>query len=211
MCTGRVDLAFVLRAFSQGADGVFIAGCWPGECHYITEGNYDALGNTHIGRRLLTHLGLRPERLRLEWIAASEGARFAETTTSFVSQVKELGPLGEEGPGAGAARRGLEAANGLVPYLKLVERERWRVPVKSQAAYDQFFGSEEFQRLFDEAIADPLAAAQIMTLLAEGPLSTGRLSELLGLSASEVSRHLNRSSRQGLVRYDPDRGCYALA
>ena len=71
MCTGRVDLAFVLRALLKGADGVIIGGCWPGECHYVTEGNYDALGNMHLSKKLLQLIGLNPDRLRLEWIAAS--------------------------------------------------------------------------------------------------------------------------------------------
>ncbi len=71
MCTGRVDLSFVLRAFSNGADGVYVGGCWPGECHYVTEGNYDALFNMHLGRKLLEHIGLNPKRLRLEWTASS--------------------------------------------------------------------------------------------------------------------------------------------
>ena len=60
MCTGRVDLAFVLRAFQKGADGVIIGGCWPGECHYVTEGNYDALGNMHLCKKLLEHIGVEP-------------------------------------------------------------------------------------------------------------------------------------------------------
>jgi F420-non-reducing hydrogenase iron-sulfur subunit len=164
----------------------------------------------HIGRNLLGHIGLSAERLKLEWIAASEGVRFAESTSGFVRTVKELGPLGAEGPDVALAHRRLEAARKLVPYLKLVERERWRVPVKSQQAYDTFFGSEEFGRLFEAAVADHLAAAQLIALLADGPLSTGRLAELLGQTPSEVSRHLNQSARQGHVRYDSERGCYAL-
>ena len=94
MCTGRVDLAFVLRAFSNGADGVFIGGCWPGECHYVTEGNYDALFNMHLCKKLLAEIGVRPERLRLEWVSASEGTRYAEVMNDFGRQLKELGPLG---------------------------------------------------------------------------------------------------------------------
>ena len=70
---GRIDLAFVLRAFSNGNDGVFIGGCWLGECHYITEGNYDALSMMHLCKKLLEHIGLNPDRLRLEWLSSSEG------------------------------------------------------------------------------------------------------------------------------------------
>ena len=95
MCTGRVDLAFVIRAYQSGADGVIVGGCWPGECHYVTEGNYDALGNVHLCRKLMGLIGVRPERLRLEWIAASEGTRFAEVMSDFVESLRALGPLGQ--------------------------------------------------------------------------------------------------------------------
>ncbi len=212
MCTGRVDLAFIFRAFSNGADGVFIGGCWPGECHYITEGNYDTLGNMHLCRKLLAHIGVAPERLRLEWIAASEGSRFAEVSSDFVKTLKELGRLGgEEGAAESGLGRKLEAVKKLIPYLKLVERERLRVPVKTEDAYNEFFASDEVNRLFDELIADKLAVGQIVSLLEEGPLTTAEISEVLRLSPSEVSRTMNSSSRQGLVRFDAGRGGYTLA
>ena len=203
MCSGRVDLAFILRAFSNGADGVLIGGCWPGECHYITEGNYLALSTTHICKKLLALIGLNPERLRLEWVSASEGMRFAEIMNDFSKKLKELGPVGK---GEGIDRKGLnfklEAARDLVPYIKLVERERLRVPVKSEHAYNEFFASEEVDRLFKELIADKLEMCQIMALLRESPLSTGEVSEILGADPSEISIHLNRSARQGLIEFD---------
>lgn len=212
MCTGRVDLAFVLRALLQGADGVIIGGCWPGECHYVTEGNYDALGNMHLCRKLLPMIGLSPDRLRLEWIAASEGVRFAEVMSEFAKRLRELGPLGrEEAIDAATVKFRIRALNRLVPYLKLVEREKLRVPTKSEKAYNDFFNSDAVNTLFNELIADRLAISQILLALAEKPLSTGEISEVLGLNPSEVSRHMKSSSRQGFVRYDLEQKCYALA
>jgi F420-non-reducing hydrogenase iron-sulfur subunit len=212
MCTGRVDLAFIFRAFLNGADGVFIGGCWPGECHYVTEGNYDALGNVHFSRKLLAHLGLSPERLRIEWISAAEGSRFAERVDDFVRKLRELGPLGKaESLDESGLKLRLEAVGRLVPYLKLVERERMRVPVRSEEAYEAFYSGGEADRLFHELIEDKLAMSQIMLLLREKPLSAGDISKILGLSPSEVSRHMNASSRQGLVRYDGSRKRYAPA
>jgi coenzyme F420-reducing hydrogenase delta subunit len=173
MCTGRVDLAFVLRAFQKGADGVIIGGCWPGECHYVTEGNYDALGNMHLSKKLLRHIGLNPERLRLEWISASEGTRFAEVMSDFAGKLRELGPLGrEEELDEAVVDFRLRALTQLVPYLKLVEREKLRVPTKSEEAYNEFFNSDEVNRLFDELIVDKLAISQILLALHERPLST---------------------------------------
>ena len=212
MCTGRVDLAFVLRAYQGGADGVIIGGCWPGECHYVTEGNYDALGNMYLCRKLLQHVGLNPERMRLEWIATSEGARFAEVMSAFATRVRELGPLGrDEGLDADALKLKLDAMVRLIPYIKLVEREKLRVPTKSEEMYRAFYESDELDRLFRELIADRLAQSQILMHLKEKPLSTREISERLGLNPSDVSRHMNSSSRQGLVRYDLDQKCYALA
>ncbi len=212
MCTGRVDLAFVLRAFQQGADGVIVGGCWPGECHYVTEGNYDALGNMHMCKKLLRHIGLSPDRLRLEWIAASEGLRFAEVMSDFAGTLKDLGPLGrEEEIDEASVNFRLRALNQLVPYLKLVEREKLRVPTKSEEAYNEFYNSEEVNRLFDDLIVEKMAISQILLALEEKPLSTAEISEVVGLNSSEVSRHMNSSSRRGLVRYDIEKKCYVRA
>jgi coenzyme F420-reducing hydrogenase delta subunit len=212
MCTGRVDLAFVLRAFQKGADGVIIGGCWPGECHYVTEGNYDALANSHLCKKLLRHIGLDPERLRLEWVSAAEGSRFAEVMSDFAASLRELGPLGSEGEiEESVVDFRLRALTRLVPFLKLVEREKLRVPSRSEEAYNQFFASDEVNRLFDELIADRFAISQILLALEEKPLSTAEISEVLGLSPSEVSKYMSSSSRQGFVRFDLEEKRYALA
>jgi coenzyme F420-reducing hydrogenase delta subunit len=212
MCTGRVDLEFVLRALSKGADGVFIGGCWLGECHYVTEGNYDALFNMHFGRKLLERIGINPKRLRLEWISASEGTRYAEVMNDFGKQLKEMGPLGEsEGLDAETLKLNLLAVTKLLPYAKLVERERLRVRFDKQEKYDEYFASDEFNRLFEELIVDKLAISRIMLLLRDNPLSARDISESLGIKASEVSRHLSNSSRLGLVSFDDAEKRFALA
>jgi F420-non-reducing hydrogenase iron-sulfur subunit len=212
MCTGRVDLAFVLRAYQGGADGVIIGGCWPGECHYVTEGNYDALGNMYLCKKLMSHVGLDPGRLRLEWISAAEGARFAEIMSDFAGHLRDLGPLGQgEGIDPADLKLKLGAVDRLIPYVKLVEREKLRIPEKTEEAYRAFYESEETNQLFDDLIADRLAVSQILMLLQESPLSNREISERLGLEPSAVSRHMKDSSRQSLVRYDVDRKCYALA
>ena len=212
MCTGRVDLAFVFRAFAKGADGVIIGGCWPGECHYVTEGNYDALGNLLVGKKLMEQIGVSPERLRLEWVAASEGSRFAEVMSNFADSLRELGALGRgEDIEPETLELRLAAVNQLVPFFKLVEREKLRVPTRTEEAYRSFYASDEVNRLFADVVADKLAQSQILLLLEEKPLSVREISELLDLSPSDVSRHMNDSSRLGVVRYDLDRKCYALA
>jgi len=189
---------------------VFIGGCWPGECHYITEGNHLALSGMHLGRKLLKLIGVNSERLRLEWVSASEGSRFAEVMNDFSKKLKELGPLGKgEGIDENGLKFKLEAVTKLIPYIKLVERERLRVPFKSEEEYNKFFISDEFDRLFQELIVDKFEISQIMSLLREKLLSAGEISEILGLNPSEVSRHLNNSARQGLVRFDEGRNLIA--
>ena len=212
MCSGRVDPAFILRAFSNGMDGVFVGGCWLGECHYVTEGNNEALGVMHICKKLLKLIGVNPKRLRLEWVSASQGIRFAEVITDFIRELKDSGPLGTgEGIDTNRLKLRFDAVQSLVPYIKLVERERLRVHFETEEEYDKFFNSEEVDRLFRELIVDKLAISEILLLLRERPLSTGEISEILDLSPSEVSRYLSSSAKEGLVRFDEIQKCFVPA
>ena len=90
-CSGRVDAGMVMKAFDSGADGVFIGGCHPGDCHYVS-GNYKTRRRVLLLKRALAEAGIDPERLHLEWISASEGVKFQKTVTSFTQKIKALGP-----------------------------------------------------------------------------------------------------------------------
>lgn len=92
MCSGRVDPQFVLKAFKEGADGVMIAGCHPGECHYV-EGNIKTMRRFYLLRRLLNQWGIEEDRLQLVWASASEGTILAEAVDRMTEQVRALGPL----------------------------------------------------------------------------------------------------------------------
>jgi F420-non-reducing hydrogenase iron-sulfur subunit len=92
MCSGRLDPTFVLKAFADGADGVLISGCHPGECHYL-EQNYKALRRFLLLRRTITQLGIEPGRLKLVWASAAEGVQLAKAITTMVEEVRALGPL----------------------------------------------------------------------------------------------------------------------
>ena len=92
MCSGRIDPAFVFEAFKDGADGVLVAGCHlPSDCHYIS-GNFKAMRRINLLKRVLKDFGIEPERLRLEWISASEGDKFAAVVRTMVEDLKKLGP-----------------------------------------------------------------------------------------------------------------------
>ena len=92
MCSGRVDPAFILKAFQLGADGVVVMGCHPGDCHY-QEGNYKTARRIPFLKRLVAQFGIEPRRLRLEWVSASEGDRFAHIVNEFTEEIRTLGPL----------------------------------------------------------------------------------------------------------------------
>jgi len=91
MCSGRVEPEFVVKALSSGADGVLVLGCHIGDCHYMY-GNHRTKKRMAILERILGYLGIDPRRMRLEWVSAAEGARFAEVVTEFTEQIKSLGP-----------------------------------------------------------------------------------------------------------------------
>ncbi len=93
MCSGRVDPQFILDSFAKGADGVLIGGCHPGDCHY-QEGNYKCLRRFQMLKRVVDSLGIEKDRLRLEWISASEGDKVRIVVNDMVAKIKVLGPLG---------------------------------------------------------------------------------------------------------------------
>jgi len=92
MCSGRVDPTFIIKALAEGADGVLIAGCHPGDCHY-SEGNYRTQRRFTLLTDLLDQFGVERERVRLEWISASEGERFAQVVRELTETIRTLGPL----------------------------------------------------------------------------------------------------------------------
>ena len=98
MCSGRIEPAFILEAFRSGADGVLVAGCHPGDCHYLS-GNYKAQRRICMMKKLLEQFGLEPDRLKLDWVSASEGDRFATLIKNMTEKIKKLGPSPLRGEG----------------------------------------------------------------------------------------------------------------
>lgn len=92
MCSGRLDPTFILKAFAGGADGVLVSGCHPGDCHYV-EQNYKTMRRYYLLKKMLTQMGIEPQRIKLLWASAAEGHIFAEEVTKFTEEVRALGPL----------------------------------------------------------------------------------------------------------------------
>ena len=157
MCSGRVDMAFVLRAFSKGIDGVFIGACHLNECNYITHGNYHTLNMVLLFKRIMEHIGLNPERLRIQFMSGAEANVFVESTNDFVKTVKKLGPLGiAEGLDKDTLNSKLAEVTKLIPYIKVAMREKLATRLESHEEYekyDHFFTKEEIDKLFAEIIS----------------------------------------------------------
>jgi F420-non-reducing hydrogenase iron-sulfur subunit len=98
MCSGRVEPTFILKALEKGADGVLICGCHPGDCHY-NEGNYKTVRRFLLLKKMLAQLGVEDERVRLEWVSASEGDRFVAIANEMTEQIRKLGPFKNDSRG----------------------------------------------------------------------------------------------------------------
>ena len=96
MCSGRVEPDFILKALEIGADGVLILGCHPGDCHY-SEGNYKTIGRIALLKKMLAQMGIEEERVRLDWVSASEGERFVSIANEMAEELTKLGPLSRNG------------------------------------------------------------------------------------------------------------------
>ena len=174
MCSGRVDPKFVLSAFSNGMDGVFIAGCRLNECNYVTHGNYDALNMVLLCKRIMEHIGLNPERLRIEFMSGGEGILFTEVINDFGKKVRELGRLGKsEGIEEGELHSKLDEWRKLIPYVKIKKREKLESHLENVEEYDQLFTNDEVDRLFREVISyhiDPDKCQACMICLRRCPV-----------------------------------------
>jgi F420-non-reducing hydrogenase iron-sulfur subunit len=176
MCSGRVDLTFVLRAFSKGIDGVFIGACHLNECNYITHGNYHALNMVLLCRKIMEHIGLNPERLRIAFMSGAEASLFVESVNNFVKKVKEIGPLGKgkgEGIDKNELKSKLKEVTKLIPYIKMVKNEKLASRLQNIEEYDKLFTKEEIDKLFSEVTSyyiDPDKCQACMTCARRCPV-----------------------------------------
>ena len=151
MCSGRVDLKFILRAFSNGMDGVFIGGCRLNECNYVTHGNYHALAMVILCKKIMEHIGLNPERLKIAFMSSADGVRFVEKVRELSNKVIALGPLGKnEGLDRNEMKTRLEEVVKLIPYIKLIKKEKLESRFENEDEYEGIFTSDEIEKLFSE-------------------------------------------------------------
>ncbi len=207
MCAGRVDMVHMIRPFLEGADGVFVGSCLPGECHY-TSGNFQAQGRIRLVRMILARAGLDPERLRMKMMSSAEGPKFVEFVTQFVQDVKEIGLLGaKEGISRDVLHLKLTAA------LAAVESEkvRWVAGKRFEFTetgnlYGEVFTDHEIGRVFEEVVADECDLQEMLLRLKEQPLTARDLAAEMQAAPRVVVRRLADLLRLHLVEISENGG-----
>jgi len=211
MCSGRVDPVLVLETFANGADGVMVMGCHPGDCHYV-EGNLQAERKVKMLKKLISRTGLEPERLRLEWVSASEGGLFADVVRDFTYQIIAMGPS----PLAGE-KPDVDVLEGILAAKAAAEDFRLRVLVGREKGiiedgnvYEEKLSQEKFDETMDEAIATEYIRNKIYFTIRREPLSVRELSKHLDLDPQAVLRHIVVLRRRGMVAVDRVEGTTPL-
>ncbi len=188
LCSGRVDPYIIVTAFERGADGVLVTGCHPGDCHYIS-GNYQAEKKVENTKKILKAAGVDEERLRLEWISAAEGARFAKVVNTFTRFIKQLGPLAVAPQKIKAAKE--EASDFRVRWLVGREKDL----LEEGNVFGEGVDKEDFEQLMDTVIETQFIRNSILYALRENPLSVKELAEKLGVSSEVVVQNIVQLSR----------------
>lgn len=174
MCSGRVDPEFIFRAFANGIDGVFIGGCRLDECNYTTQGNYHALNMVLLCKKIMEHIGLNPKRLNIGFMSSGEGILFTEVVNEFCKNIETLGPPGANGEiGGDELRSRLNEVRKLIPYIKIVKRDKLEVKLETEEACDTFYTGEEIETLFSEVVSyhiDPEKCQACMICLRKCPV-----------------------------------------
>ena len=172
MCSGRVDPVLVLEMFANGADGVIVMGCHPGDCHYV-EGNLYEERKIKMLRKLIALTGLESERLRLEWVSAAEGQRFADVVTEFTEQIRKLGcsPISEEKPDQKILENLQAARNAASDFRLRVLVGREKELTEKGNVYEEKIPQEQFDSLLDEAVKAEFIRQKIHLLTQAEPLS----------------------------------------
>ena len=154
MCSGRVDLEFIFKAFLNGIDGVFIVGCKLGECNYTTGGNYHALNMVMLAKKILKYLGLNENRLTIEFMSSADGIKFAEFARNFTKRIKEIGALGKsEGIETEELKNKFKKIIDLIPYIKVEEKEKLSKTFPSIEEYESLYSDEEVKDLLENVVS----------------------------------------------------------
>jgi F420-non-reducing hydrogenase iron-sulfur subunit len=200
MCSGRVDPVVVLQSLIDGIDGVLVLGCHPGDCHYIS-GNLFAEKKMKLTSNLLVKAGIHHDRLRLGWVSAAEGERFANIVTDFTQQVQSLGPIGEaEGLDKAALSDALSAVQAALSGEKL----RWLVGkelklIEEGNVYGEKVEEEEILSVIEENIEKEYTRNKILNMMRKEPLSVKDVATRLQICPADTLGHVVALENAGMV------------
>jgi coenzyme F420-reducing hydrogenase delta subunit len=211
MCTGRIDPVIILEMIVHGADGVLMMGCHPGDCHYM-EGNLIAERKIKMLKKLMEKAGFEVERLRLEWVSAGEGARFAEIIEDFTKKIKMLGPspIAREKPDLDVLAGILAAKLSVEDFRLRAIIGREKKMVEEGNAYGEKIPQEEFDKTLDNIVNTEYVRNRIYLLLKDKPMSVKEISDSLDLDSEKVLRHIVIMKRKGLIVLDRIEGTSPL-
>ena len=203
MCSGRIDPIIPLEVFMKGADGILVLGCHPADCHYA-EGNLYEERKIQMLKRLIALTGLEPDRLRLEWVSASEGQRFAQIVTEFTEQIKKLGPspLSGRKPDRKIFENLQAAKNAASGFRLRVLVGRERELTEKSNAYEEKISQEEFDSLLDDVVQSEFVRYKIYLLTKAKPLSVKALAERVEMKPSDVLCHIVEMRRKNMIALD---------
>ncbi len=201
MCSGSVDPPVIFDALIQGADGVIVMGCHPGDCHYIS-GNLQAERKINLIKKLLELTDLENERFRLEWVSAAEGQRFGEVVKEFTDQITELGPnpikAGDEKSNDLIDQlRGAKSASAHFRLRSVVSREKKLI--EETNVYGENISQAEFNEIFDKIIEDEYIRNRILLLVEREPRTVEGISKSIGIPSEQVFKHIGRLWRRQIV------------
>lgn len=203
MCSSGVDPVVLAETIIRGADGVLIAGCHPGDCHYES-GNYQAERRFKVVRKLLERSGIEPQRLKLDWVSASEGRRFAELVDGFVEEIKQLGPnpVAGDQPDIDILERLYVARDVLNDFrLNLLVNKEEQVEEKSNV-YGEKIPKERMDALIDTVAGEEFSRCNILMIARETPVTVKQIAERAELTEEEVLDHIVVLVDRGLLQVD---------
>jgi coenzyme F420-reducing hydrogenase delta subunit len=208
MCSGRTDPYIILEAFIQGVDGVFIGGCHPGDCHYL-EGNYNAERKIKMTKKLVGKTGIEHERLRLEWVSASEGQQFAEIMKEFTNQIQSLGPSPVSGttPNQKIMSNLIAAQEAASDFrLRAIVAKEYKIVAKEGNVYGEFKSQEDWDEFLDDAIEMEYEVKQILGLTKNKPLSVKDIAVKINLPTDKILEHVIFLRGKNLITLDSIKG-----
>lgn len=203
MCSGRIDPVIILEMFANGADGVIVTGCHPGDCHYV-EGNLYEERKIKMLKRLIALTGLELGRLKLEWVSAAEGQRFAQVVTEFTEQIKKLGPSSVSGKNPHRKilenLRAAESAAADFRLRVLVGRELSLT--EKGNVFEEKVSQKDFDSLLDEAVETEFVRHKIHLLTKVEPLPVKTLAEAIEMKPAEVLQQIVAMRRRNMITVD---------